>query len=642
MQKKLIGAMLAMTLGSTAIAATADTPSGFRDLNKNGRMDVYEDRHAPVSARVEDLLHRMTLAEKVGTLLHGNLPGVGAPFGSSTEGYDFAGVDAALNERHVTSFISRLTMPPADLARMNNELQSRAERSRLGIPVTISSDPRNHFQAVEGASNAANGFSQWPEPIGLGAIGDPALVRQFGDTVRQEYRAVGFHMALSPQADLATEPRWSRTAGTFGSDPSKVSRLVEAYITGLQGPKTLDTSSVAAVVKHWVGYGAAPEGFDSHNYYGRHLRLSNKSFALHAKAFDGAFRAGVAGVMPTYGIAEGVSVGGAPLEPVGAGFNQRLLRDELRQKRRYNGLIITDWGIANDCARSCRMPTQISPQTVSEIAMPWGVEDISQEDRVARALNAGVDQFGGLDDPSSVLAAVRARKVATSQMDNSVRRVLALKFQLGLFENPYVDPDAANRIVGSAQFREVAEKAQRNAIVILERSSHWFSAGKLGRRVWLQGVDPAAAKRAGLTVVVRPEEAEFAIVRAATPGETLHPYFFFGSFQKEGRLDFRHGDPAFDAVIKAATHVPVVFAVDMDRPAVLTAVRPHTSLLLAVFGASDDALIDVVAGRARPVSTLPFNLPSSMSSVEAQDPAQPDDDRGPLFRKGQTEKVQNM
>src|SRR5690606_2041567 len=183
-------------------------------------------------------------------------------------------VEQAVAGRHVTSFISRLTAAPAILAEQNNAVQELAEQLRLGIPVTISTDPRNHFQYVLGASEVGGGFSQWPEPLGFAALGEPAVVREFADIARREYRAVGIHMTLSPQADLATEPRWGRQLGTFGSDAELTSRLAAAYVEGFQGDRdNAGHGGVLAVVKHFAGYGAQPEGFDAHNYYGRFADL---------------------------------------------------------------------------------------------------------------------------------------------------------------------------------------------------------------------------------------------------------------------------------------------------------------------------------------------------------------------------------
>jgi beta-glucosidase len=231
--------------------------------------------------------------------------------------YDTAAVSQAVLSRHVTSMITRLQVPPSTFAEQNNALQAIAERGRLGIPLTISTDPRSHFQVVVGASGSSSGFSQWPETLGLGALDDPALTKRFADIVRSEYRAVGIHMALSPQADLGTEPRWSRITGTFGESPERVGAMVTAYTQGMQGSAThLARSGVATIVKHWVGYGAAVDGFDGHNYYGRYSRFGGGRFNDHVTPFLGAIASGVVGVMPTYNILDALQIDGTPVEAV--------------------------------------------------------------------------------------------------------------------------------------------------------------------------------------------------------------------------------------------------------------------------------------------------------------------------------------
>jgi beta-glucosidase len=615
-------------------ATEVQAAKSFRDLNHNGQRDPYEDARLPIETRVADLLKRMTIEEKVGAMMHGSLPGDDA-LGRSTTGYSLSAVETLIRDDKVNSFITRLAVSPETMARQNNEVQRIAEKTRLGIPVTISSDPRNHFQAVFGASTQGGGFSLWPETLGLAAIGDPALVRRFGDIARREYRAVGIHMALSPQVDLASEPRWPRVTATFGSNSAQVSRLAGAYVRGFQGGDTgLRLHGVATVTKHWVGYGAQPDGFDAHNYYGRIARLNDTSFAQHVAAFDDALAAGTAGIMPTYPILEGVTLDGKPLEAVGAGFNRQLLTGLLRRKKGYRGLILSDWAITNDCTEACRAPTAERPQGPDAIAVPWGVETLSKQERFAKGVNAGIDQFGGVADSAVLLRVVQASEVSEERIDESVRRILTLKFQLGLFDNPYVDEAKAARIVGDPKSHAEAELAQRHAQVLLENRGQLLPVAAKGRKVWLYKVDPAAARAQGFTVVATPAEADLAILRVEAPFEKLHPNHFFGSRQNEGRLDFRDGDADYEAIKQAATKVPTVVAINLDRPAVLGNVRDKAQVLLATFGASDAAVLDVITGKAQARGRLPFELPSSMSAIERQDPAVADDSEAPLYPRG--------
>ena len=608
----------------------------FRDLNRNGTLDAYEDSRRTPEQRARDLVARMTLEEKAGVMMHGTArsggPMGGVGFGA---GYDTAQNRALIDSVKVNSMITRLNADPATIAAQNNVLQRIAENTRLGIPLTISTDPRHHFQFVVGAATQANRFSQWPEALGFAAIGDTALMRRFGDIARQEYRAAGIHMALSPQADLATEPRWGRIVGTFGEDAALAERLVQAYVAGFQhGTTGIDTASVVTVVKHWVGYGAAKDGFDSHSYYGRFAVFPGNNLEYHVRPFLGAFKARAAGLMPTYSILEGATWGGRPIEAVGAGYSKQLLTDMARERYGFRGIVVTDWSVTRDCNERCvnGAPAGERP-SFADLGMPWGVEGLSMRARFVKAVLAGVDQFGGTERADMLVEAVRAGELTEAQLDTSVVRVLTQKFALGLFENPYVDPGAATRVIGNDAFQAAALDAQRRALVLLENT------GKLlplrgAKRVYLHGVDTAAATRAGLTVVTDLSQAEVAIVRLSAPFERLHPQYVFGQFLDEGSLAFKDGDPDYEAFKRVSTAVPTIATVFLDRPAILTPIKQGARAVLANFGVSDQALLDVVTGKASPQCKLPFELPSSMEAVAAQQPDVPHDSRAPLYRFG--------
>lgn len=618
-------------LGTRSKGVVAVGGLRFRDLDADGALTPYEDWRLSAAERASDLVGRMTAEEKVGALMHSTLPGAGGVLGRA-DGYDLPALTALVQEKHVTSFITRLTLAPAALAEQNNRVQAIAEAGRLGIPLTISSDPRSHFQYVLGAAESGTGTTQWPELLGFAALGDADLVRRFGDIARKEYRAVGIHMALSPQLDLATEPRWGRTSGTFGSDAALTSRLGGAYVEGLQGGADgVGRNGVATVVKHWVGYGAQPEGFDAHNYYGRFAR-PGQAMAQHVAAFDGAFRAQAAGLMPAYPIMVGATIDGKPLEEASPGYNRQLLDGYLRGKVGYRGLVLSDWAITRDCNERCRAPTAEAPQRPQDISTAWGVEGLTVAQRYVKGLEAGIDQFGGTDDVEPLVAAVREGRVAADRLDASVRRVMELKFRLGLFENPYADPARASAEVGTAADMALAARTQREAqVLLLDRGTLPLRAGA---KVWLFGMSADAARAAGLVVVDDPAAADFAIVRSEAPSEMLHPHHFFGSRYKEGRLDFRDGDAAYEALKRASAHVPTALAIFLDRPAILGNVQDKASVILANFGAGDDAVLDVLLGRAFARGTLPFELPRSMAAVEAQDPGLPDDSADPLYPRG--------
>jgi beta-glucosidase len=624
-------------LGTRTIPIITHDRLRFKDLDHNGMIEVYEDWRRTPEDRAHDLVGRLTLEEKAGLMMHGTARSVG-PMGIAGVGteYDLGATRALIDSAKVNSFITRLGGTPTELARQNNALQEIAESTRLGIPLTISTDPRHHFQYVLGASVQSGRFSQWPEPLGFAALDDTALTRRFADIARQEYRAVGIQETLSPQADLSTEPRWSRINGTFGEDANVAARMVRAYVQGFQhGLRGVDSVGVMAVVKHWVGYGAARLGYDSHNAYGRAAEFPGATLDYHVTPFIGAFAANVAGVMPTYSILEGATLDGQPIEQVGAGFNRQLLTDLLRGRYGFNGVILTDWSITKDCNELCLngMPAGQRP-TFANVAMPWGVEQLTMQERFTKAVNAGVDQFGGTEDARILVEAVRAGNLTEARLDESAYRILVQKFRLGLFENPYVDPERAGRTVGTVGFREMATRAQRRSLVLLENKKHILPVKARGKRVYLIRIDPAAAAKAGFIVVRDPAKADLAIVRMNAPFETLHPGYVFGAMQHEGNLGFRDGDAELDSLRRISAQVPMIVTVYLDRPAILTPVSSLAAAVVANFGVSDAALFDVLTGKGRPEGRLPFELPSSMAEVEAQKSDVPHDSQRPLYPIG--------
>lgn len=615
----------------------------FKDLNKNGKLDPYEDWRLPAEVRTADLLGRMSLEEMAGLMVHGTLPGVGpmASIGTGAK-YDLAKVGQFILEDHVSTFITRMNGSAEIFARQSNEVQAIAESSRWGIPVTISSDPRHHFEQVLGATMQDHAFSMWPEPLGFAAVNDPELTRRFGDVVRQEYEAVGIRESLAPQADLATEPRWARANGTFGEDADIAKRMVEAYVIGIQnGANGLNSGSVVAVVKHWAGYGAAKDGWDGHNYYGRYAEFSGHNFEQHLIPFTGAIAAHVGAVMPTYSILQNVTIDGKPLEQVGAGFNRQLLSVLLRGQYGFRGVIVSDWAITNDCAEACRNGTGagIKP-TPQDIGMPWGVEELSKPQRFAKSINAGVDQIGGTEQSNIIVEDVRNGLISEARIQEAAGRILVQKFELGLFEQPYVDESRAAVIAGSKDFVLEGQAAQARAVVLLENKRVAATGQPLlpfapkGKKVYLYGVAAKAAEALGFVVVTDSAQADLAIVRAPAPYESEHPNFFFGSRQHEGRLTFSEKDAAYSELLRVSPTVPTVFLTTLERPLILANIRTHATALLGDFGISDEPLLALITGKLSPSGRLPFELPSSVEAVRQQKSDLPHDSRSPLFPFG--------
>jgi beta-glucosidase len=591
------------------LRCTSDDGVVFRDLNKNGRLDPYEDPRVPLSDRVEDLLRRLTLEEKVGLMFH-QVAGID-DYGY----YDDEHTRSFLFDRLINHFNIYQLPDPRTAAAWHNELQQLAEQTRLGIPVTISSDPRHAFTSNPATSMAAGYLSQWPEPIGLAATRDESLVREFADIARQEYLALGIRVALHPQADLATEPRWARIHGTFGEDAELASRLVHAYVRGFQG-ETLGPASVACVTKHFPGGGPQKDGEDPHFSYGREQIYPGGRFDYHLLPFEAALAAGTAQVMPYYGMPVGTEY-----EEVGFAFNRGVIEGLLRRRYGFDGVVCSDWTVLQD--------VHLPPPADERIeARAWGLEQASVAERIVRALDAGVDQFGGESCTDVLLEVVGQGRVSESRLDVSVRRILRDKFRLGLFDDPFVDPDAAAEIVGNARFRAVGEAAQRRAIVLLANRGGILPLR--GRpRLYVSGVDPEVA-RAYADVVPEPELAELALLRLSAPYEK-RPGFLQGIFHA-GDLDFKAEEK--ERILQLLRRVPTIVDVFLDRPAVIPEIAAECAALLANFGASDGAVLDVVFGRFEPSGRLPFELPSSMDAVRVQRPDVPFDSPDPLFPFG--------
>ncbi|WP_243878903.1 glycoside hydrolase family 3 N-terminal domain-containing protein [Streptomyces sp. KS 21] len=574
----------------------------------------YKDAALPVDLRVADLLSRMTLEEKAGQLFHSML--MMNPDGTPVTETDGSMLPFTTPELVRDRFISHFnllgTYGAREMAQWQNAVQEMASATRLGIPVTLSTDPRHAFTDNVGASFNAGAFSAWPEALGLAAIGDPELVFRFADTVRREYLAVGFRVALHPQIDLATEPRWARQTGTFGSDARLTGELVQAYVRGLQGPE-LGPESVSAMVKHFPGGGPQKDGEDPHFAHGKEQVYPGGMREHHLEPFKAAIAAGCAQMMPYYGQPIGTD-----WEEVGFGFSKGVVTGLLREELGFDGIVCTDWGLLNDSS----IFGEVHP------ARAWGLEHLTVAERAARALDAGSDQFGGEQCPEVIVDLVRSGRIPESRIDVSVARLLREKFVLGLFENPYVDPDAAAQTVGRADFAAAGAAAQRRSLTVLTNPGPLLPVS--GRpKLYVEGVDGAVAAAYG-EVVSDPGAADLAVLRLRTPYEPRENVF--ESYFHSGSLAF--AEPELSRILALLAAVPTLVCINLERAAVIPEIAERAAALIADYGAEDAALLDVAFGRAVPEGRLPFELPRSMAAVEASRPDVPNDTLDPVFEHG--------
>ncbi len=590
----------------------------FKDLDKNGKLDPYEDWRLPVAERVDDLVSRMTLEEKAGLMVGPSLPmGPGGavseqpvygrnPFSGGPVAMVSPGTTDALYKRHIVQFINREDREPKTMATWTNAVQQLAEGRRLGTPVLFVTNPRNHYGAPAsfGIAEAGSAFSQWPGTLGLAATRDPALVEEFASIAAREYVSVGIRGAYHPTADVATEPRWGRFRETFGEDANLTAEMVTAVIRGFQGPE-LGPTSVALTTKHFPGAGPASGGQDAHFAWGKNQVYPGRNLEYHLLPWKAAIRAGTAMIMPYYAVPTGISG-----EAVGMAYNKEIVTKLLRGDLGYTGVVNSDTGITS--------------------GMPWGVEALSLKERYQKAIEAGVDRLGGDSTPEIIVELVKDGALAESRIDESARRILRVLFALGLFENPYANPDEAARTVRKAEFQQKADLAQRKSIVLLKNAGHLLPLKK-GLRMYVADVDPVVAARYGFVSTGSPEGADVCILRVTVGRGGFGPR---AGGAGGAPIDLTLPEATLARVRGVMRQKPTIIALHLDNPLVVPELATEASALLATFGVSDEALFDVLVGKFAPAGKLPFEMPSSMEAVGAQLEDVPGDSKAPLFALG--------
>ena len=603
------------SLAQSSIAAPINVDGeAFRDLNRNGSLDPYEDHRVATTDRVEDLLSQMTLEEKVGQMFHPPVLIEPDPlFRVFLEAMNAGtSIEELISRKSLTHFNFYGGASPENIAKRLNELQQIAERTRLGIPLSISSDPVHEVPRGGGiASFTLGGVSKWPSQLGFAAGRDASVLEAFGKIAAAEYRAMGFTTALHPMSDMATEPRWARNFGTFGSNAELSAEMTVAYMKGFQG-EGLSDRSVMTMVKHFPGGGPQLDGLDPHLKSGESQVYPGDHFDYHLAPFIAAIENDMRVVMPYYGIPTGQTD-----EDVAMAYNRYILTDLLRDQLGFEGVICTDWGVVT--------------------GRIWGVEPLTVEERYLKSIEAGVDQYGGESDPEYIVDLVNQGAISKARIDESVRRILRNKFDLGLFETPFVDEAKVNALVNLPEYVSLGMTAQRNAVVLLDNESSTLPLAA-ETRIFVDGLDQSVAAKYG-TVVETPDEADVVLLFLNTVFNGNQPAGTDRTLDQMMASRFPDTNLAFSEEIlaKATSYSDasqLVTLVDLNRPAVLTELKDMSGALVGTFGVSDEAMLDVVFGQHNPVGKLPFELPSSMAEVEAQLEDVPDDTANPLFPYG--------
>lgn len=681
------------TLGMHQVNIKERDGLAFKNLSKDTALQPYEDWRLPAPVRAADLAKRLTVEQIAGLMLwspHQMVPFLpGGPFKGHYGGGTFQpGMDPAAltdEQKHfvenekIRNILLTTTESAATAARWNNHLQALAEDSPLGIPVCISSDPR-HAAGKKTAEFAGTGkdVSRWPEGLGLAATFDPDLVKQFASIAAEEYRALGITQALGPQIDLATEPRWMRFEDTFGCNAAMTTAMAKAYCDGLQttpsSPDGWGSQSVAAMVKHWPGGGTGEGGRDAHYAYGKFAVFPGNNLADHMKPFtEGAFRLDgptetAAAVMPYYTISweQDTKYG----ENVGNSYSRFFIHDLLRQQENYDGVVCTDWGITDDPLG----PIQ------SFRTRAHGVEHLTEVERYLLLMENGVDMFGGCCRKEPVLEAYRlgcekhGKEIMDVKFRRSAGRILTLMLRLGLFENPYLNPEESAAIVGKPEFVQAGLEAQRKSVVLL-KNQHNILPLKQGTKIYVPNrhVDahlgffcqpvPAqdlvpltqAEVQGSFTLVDNPTDAEAAVVFVESPlcncysaedaaagGNgylpiTLQyrPYtastarkhsIAKGDFRENncdrsyfGKTNVSRNETDLDNILnarKAMGNKPIIVVMQIHNAPVVSEFEPQADGLIAHFGVENKVLLEILTGKSRPGGRLPLVMPKDMETVE--------------------------
>ncbi|PHN03676.1 glycoside hydrolase family 3 protein [Flavilitoribacter nigricans] len=688
------GKTLGYSSGSGVNILTVDR-FAFKDLNKNGTLDPYEDWRLSAEERAADLAGQMTIEQIAGLMLysgHQRIPGGGFGQGGTYDGKTFeeSGAKASdltdqqvkfLTDDNLRHVLITSVESPEVAATWNNNAQALVEGLGLGIPANNSSDPRHQADSDEEYTLGAGGdISRWPGPIGLAASFEPDLVRRFGEVASREYRALGIATALSPQVDLATDPRWYRFSGTFGPSPELGTDMARAYVDGFQTSSAeggWGFESVNAMVKHWPGGGTGEGGRDAHYGFGKFAVFPGENIQTHMKPFiEGAFAleggTGMASaVMPYYTISFEQDPNG---ENVGNAFSKYMITDQLRGKYGFDGVICTDWGV-----------TRPDEGMAVFGRTPWGVENLTEAERHYKILMAGCDQFGGNNEAGPVIEAYQmgvkehGEAEMRARFETSAVRLLKNIFRVGLFENPYLDVEATKTLVGNADFMTEGFEAQLKSIVLLKNkdgvlpvakektvyipqryvpaSENFFGAPipaywekpikpEIAAKYFNTTDDPAAADLA-IVVINNPENGRTAgySEEDAKNGEngflpiSLQYDTYTATEARDPSLagDAREGDVLnrtyknktvkannvsdLEAVLETKRKMgdkPVLVVLRMSNPTVVAEFEKEIDALLINFGVQDQAILDIVSGKVEPSGLLPLQMPASMSTVETQ------------------------
>ncbi len=608
----------------------------FKDLNKNNSLDAYEDWRLSSDKRANDLIAKMSLEQKAGFMLISSTrlendwsfgrPENQQPITSGFNEKDLvsttniftrkdldypilsaAGTTKDVKQLHKRHFILRANPSPKILAEWANNLQALCESDDLGIPGLIASNTRNHLSTdvAIGLNVAETPFTTFPGELGLAAMRDMKLVGKFADICRQEWAAAGIRKGYMYMADLATEPRWQRVEGTFGEDSKLAANMMTEVVLGFQGT-SLNQSSVALTTKHFPGGGATEGGQDPHFEWGKKELFAGGMFENNLIPFKAAIAAGTSSIMPYYSYPVNTEY-----EEVSYAYNKRILQDVLRKRLGFKGIINSDTG-----------PIEM---------MPWGVEKLTIVERYKKALDAGVNLFSGTADPGKLIETIKKYPELMPLVDESVHKLLVEKFELGLFENPYVNVEAASQIIGNPKFKETADLTMRKSIVLLRNKENILPV-KPKTKVYFEVYSPNKGNTSStifktdkntwdVEFLNTPDEADVVLLWLIPKGKSL--------FQSDGSpLHVNLSSNGIDVkYVNQITSKPTILVVNYTNPWAIDEIYKENSKniksVIATFGTTPEAILDVVMGKFKPTGKMPFSTPVTDEAAQNQKPDVP-------------------
>ena len=607
----------------------------FKDLNNNGKLDDYEDWRLTSNQRADDLVNQMTLEEKAGMLVINTQYSAVEQYDKSLTSHNgllneekasddikiflnYVGNTETIVDLNIRHVINRESLSAENMAKWNNALNEVAESTRLGIPVQITSNPKNHMGMI--LADYKNDLNTiYPSTLGIAAAGlgeqktsgTLEVVKNFAQTVKREFESTGIRKGYMYCADVMTDPRWLRNSETFGENVDFVCDATEILVKTLQGGNSINNLGLSLTLKHFPGSGARKNGLDGHYESGRYTPFvtENSLENYHLKPFQVAIDNNVASIMPYYSQPDPNSAkqtyNGEEINMATEAFtyNTEFLTNLLRNNMGFEGYINTDSGVIDFIC--------------------WGQEDKTNVEKVAKAINSGVDLISDTNNVEWILDAVEQKLLTEEKVNESVKRVLIEMFEQGLFENPYVDVENAKNVVASEEAVEEAYEAHQKSVVLLKNSENTLPIKskteneKIKIYVKEYGTsqrlkpDALATRTYDVEIVEDYNQADYFITYLS--GETTDEIVFNLNIKDIMKDEYNEWVKIGNTIKEnGGKRITII---NMKTAYLLGGIEEYSDSIVLGFDTYTCAIMDVIVGNFNPTGVLPFTLPASESVV---------------------------